>query len=189
MRRFIPPSSIEEPVWQRLGRGRPRDVPATAWSWLADTGSLTQRVQAACADRFEVRLLGQRWGAALPSERHALRGGLRGRVLIREVELLCGGAPRVFARTVIPYRSLSGAARQLGRLGVRPLGAVLFAHPSTRRDKVEFARLSPADPLYAAAVANLPGEPPTVLWGRRTVYRYVGKPLLVNEIFLPDLIG
>jgi len=189
VRRFIPPSSIAEPVWQRLGRRRPRDVPAPAWSWLADTGSLTQRVKAACVGRFEVRLLRQTWGAPLPSERRILRGGLRGRVLIREVELLCDGAPRVFARTVIPFRSLSGAARQLGRLGVRPLGAVLFAHPATRRDKVEFARLSPADPLYAAAVAHLPGELPTVLWGRRTLYRYAGKPLLVNEIFLPGLIG
>ncbi len=188
MRRSTPPSSIAEPVWQRLGRRRPRDVPAVAWSWLADTGSLTRRVQAACAGRFEVRLLGQTWGTALPSERHLLRGGLRGRVLIREVELMCDGAPRVFARTVIPFRSLSGAARQLGRLGVRPLGAVLFAHPATRRDKVEFARLSPADPLYAAAVGHLPGEPPTALWGRRTVYHYAGKPLLVNEIFLPDLL-
>lgn len=189
MRRFIPPSSIAEPVWQRLGRRRPRDVPATAWSWLADPGSLTGRVQGACAGRFEVRLLGQVWGTALPSERRILSNGLRGRVLIREVELLCDGAPRVFARTVIPFRSLAGAARRLGRLGVRPLGAVLFAHPATRRDKVEFARLAPADPLYAAAVGHLPGEPPAVLWGRRTLYHYAGKPLLVNEIFLPGLIG
>jgi len=189
VRRFIPPSSIAEPLWQRLGRRRPRDVPAIAWSWLADTGSLTQRVQGACAGRFEVRLLGQSWGTALPSERHILRGRLRARALIREVELLCDGTPRVFARTVIPFRSLSGAARQLGRLGVRPLGAVLFAHPATRRDRVEFACLSPADPLYAAAVANLPGQPPAALWGRRTVYRYAGKPLLVNEIFLPGLTG
>jgi chorismate--pyruvate lyase len=66
---------------------------------------------------------------------------------------------------------------------------VLFAHPATRRDKVEFARLTPSDPLYAAAVAHLPGEPPAALWGRRTLYRYTGKPLLVNEIFLPGLIG
>lgn len=160
-----------------------------AWSWLADAGSLTRRVQGACAGRFEVRLLGQTWGAALPSERRILRAGLRGRVLIREVELLCDGVPRVFARTVIPFRSLSGAARQLGRLGVRPLGAVLFAHPATGRDMVEFARLSPADLLYAKAVGHLQGEPPAVLWGRRTLYRYAGKRLLVNEIFLPGLIG
>lgn len=189
MRRSTPPSSIAEPVWQRLGRRRPVDVPAVAWSWLADTGSLTRRVQTACAGRFEVRLLGQAWGTALPSERRVLRGRLRSRVLIREVELLCGGEPRVFARTVIPVRSLSGAARQLGRLGVRPLGAVLFAHPATRRGGVEIARLLPAHPLFAAAVAHLSGQRPAVLWGRRTVYRYAGKPLLVNEIFLPGLLS
>ena len=25
------------------------------------------------------------------------------------------------------------------------------------------------------------------LWGRRTLFRYAGKPLLVNEIFLPAI--
>jgi len=186
VRRSTPPSSIAEPVWRRLGRRRPGEVPGASWSWLADTGSLTRRLQAACAGRFEVRLLRQAWGSALPSERRVL--GHRGRALIREVELLCDGVPRVFARTVIPYRSLSGAARQLGRLGVRPLGAVLFANPSTRRGVVEFARLSPAEPLFAEAVAHLPGEPPAALWGRRTLYYYAGRPLLVNEIFLPSLL-
>lgn len=189
MRRFIPPSSIAEPSWQRLGRGRPRDVPADAWSWLADTGSLTGRVQGACAGRFEVRLLRQAWGAALPSERHALRGGLRGRVLVREVELLCDGAPRIFARTVLPARSLIGRTRELSRLGTRPLGAVLFADPTTRRGTVEFARLSPAHALFAVATAHAVGDRPAELWARRTVYRYAGRPLLVNEIFLPVLFG
>lgn len=165
-------------------------MPASAWSWITEPGSLTRRVQEGCAGWFDLRLLRQGWGDALPSERGLLRvDSRRGRDLIREVELLCEGAPRVFARTVLPARSLIGRTRELTRLGTRPLGAVLFADPSTRRGVVEFARLSPSHALFAVATAHSAGERPAELWGRRTVYRYAGKPLLVNEIFLPVLFG
>jgi chorismate--pyruvate lyase len=168
---------------------RPAAVPETAWSWITEPGSLTRRVQDGCDGAFDLRLLRQRWGEALPSERRLLLAGHHGRDLIREVELRCGGAPRIFARTVLPARSLIGRTRELARLGTRPLGAVLFADPSTRRGVVEYARLSPAHALFAVATAHAEGDRPAELWGRRTVYRFAGKPLLVNEIFLPVLFG
>ena len=168
---------------------RPAGVPEVAWSWIIEPGSLTRRVQRGCNGAFDLRLLRQGWGDALPSERRLLRSDRHGRDLIREVELRCDGAPRVFARTVLPARSLIGRARELSRLGTRPLGAVLFADPMTRRGIVEFARLSPAHGLFALAIAHAVGDRPAELWGRRTVYRYAGRPLLVNEIFLPVLFG
>ena len=168
---------------------RPSAVPAVAWSWITEPGSLTRRVQEGCAGVFDLRLLRQGWGEALPSERRLLRADRHGRDLIREVELLCDGAPRIFARTVLPARSLIGRTRELSRLGTRPLGAVLFADPTTRRSTIEFARLSPAHALFAVATAHAVGDRPAELWARRTVYRYAGRPLLVNEIFLPVLFG
>jgi chorismate--pyruvate lyase len=188
VRRSLVPRRNAEPVWRRLGGARPTAVPETAWSWITETGSLTRRVQDACAGQFELRLLRQEWGDALLSELDLLRADRHGRHLIREVELLCDGEPRVFARTVIPARSLIGRAHELSRLGTRPLGAVLFADPSTRRGAVEFARLSPAHGLFAVATAHSTGERPAELWGRRTLYRFADKPLLVNEIFLPVLM-
>jgi len=116
-----------EPVWRRLGGVRPAAVPEAAWSWITEPGSLTRRVQDGCDGVFDLRLLRQAGGEALPSERRLLRADRHGRDLIREVELLCDGAPRIFARTVMPARSLIGRARELSRLGTRPLGAVLFA--------------------------------------------------------------
>lgn len=106
--------------------------------------------------------------------------------LVREVELLCDEQPWVFARTLIPATSLVGGARRLARLGSKPLGAVLFADPSTKRAAMELARLTRRDPLFAAAVDHLPLRPGQ-LWGRRTLFWYAGKPLLVNEIFLPTI--
>jgi len=38
------------------------------------------------------------------------------------------------------------------------------------------------------ATAHAVGDRPAELWARRTVYHYAGRPLLVNEIFLPVLM-
>jgi chorismate--pyruvate lyase len=166
---------------------RPVTVPQGIWSWLADPGSLTRRVTSRCAGRFRVRVLRQGWGHPCASERRAL--GLPGRAsaLLREVELLCDGIPWVYARTVIPAQSLRGAARRLALLGDKPLGAVLFADPATTRDWVEIARLLPLHPLFHAAARDLGDARPAALWGRRTLFRFAGQPLLVNEIFLPTV--
>ena len=40
--------------------------------------------------------------------------------------------------------------------------------------------------LFESAVEDLPVRPRS-LWGRRTLFHLAGKPLLVNEIFLPGI--
>lgn len=106
--------------------------------------------------------------------------------LVREVYLMCDDKPWVFARTVIPAGTLKGGRRRLANLGKRPLGAVLFADRSMRRSPVEIACLSPGQPLFARAVAPL-CVTPEAIWGRRSVFRLSGQPLLVSEIFLPGI--
>lgn len=155
-------------------------------SWLFDTASLTQRLRQACRGRLEVRVVGQTRGRPLRDERMALGMRRPGDALIRMVYLVCDGRPWVFARTVIPLRTLSGAQRRLKRLGSKPLGEVLFADKSMRRDEMEAARLAAGQPVFEMAAQRL--EPrPREIWGRRSVFYLQGKPLLVSEMFLPDL--
>ena len=185
MHRANPRNTSLEPNWGPMDR-RALAVSRGLFHWLQERGSLTRRVMGVCPGRFRVRLLHQGWGRPLYSEGRLLRMR-RGEVaLVREVELLCDETPWVFARTLIPAGSLRGAARRLARLGERPLGAVLFSDPNTRRELVQAVRLSPRHPLHAAASHNL-DHPAGLLWGRRSLYYYAGKPLLVNEIFLPDI--
>lgn len=106
--------------------------------------------------------------------------------MVREVELLGDGTPWVFARTLVPVSSLRGSARRLATLGNKPLGAVLFSDPSMRRGQIQIARLLPRHPLFIAATESLE-QKPAELWGRRTLFYLAGKPLLVNEIFLPNI--
>jgi chorismate--pyruvate lyase len=160
-------------------------APLAVWDWLLDPGSLTRRLQLACGTQFHVRVLRQGWGRPLASERQTLNIKRGERAVIREVRLMCGERPWVFARTVIPVRSLRGAQRRLAHLGSKPLGAALFADPHVHRGEVEVAHIGPDERLFARAVGTAPYH--QAIWGRRSVFWSQGKSLLVSEIFLPAL--
>jgi chorismate--pyruvate lyase len=173
------------PRWS--SRPRPRAYPAGLADWLFDAGSLTRRLRRACPNRFQVRVLRQ--GRMRPGRDEARALALRpdAWTWIREVQLLCGDRPWVFARTVIPASTLNGRGRRLTRLGTRPLGEVLFADPDVVcRGPVEIARIVAGQTLHHRAFTGF-AEPPDPIWGRRSVFRIDGRPLLVCEIFLPDL--
>ncbi len=174
-----------EPDWAPSGRLSCLSVPPGIKRWLCDKGSLTAGLKALAPDDFRVRVLAQGWGKPLLSEQKLLGMGSGEMAIVREVELLCGGEPWVFARTLIPARSLRGAARRLTFLGDRPLGEVLFADPQLRRGEIQMARITPRHKIFSRATRHLDscGE----IWGRRSLFRLAGKPLLVNEIFLPHL--
>lgn len=156
------------------------------WNWLLDPSSLTRRLQKACAGQFKVHVLNQNWGRPYREEARVL--GLRGGAYanVREVYLLCHGQPCVFARTVIPARTLNGRYRRLTRLGSKSLGAVLFADKFTRRSDLEIACILPGQCLFERAVHGLRSRPP-LIWGRRSLFHLAGKPLLLSEIFLHDM--
>ena len=106
--------------------------------------------------------------------------------LVRQVYLLCDHRPLVYARTVIPLSTLSGPERHLACLGNRPLGAVLFAAPNMSRDEIEVACIRPGQRIFTRAT-NALAVKPEAIWGRRSVFYLSGKPLLVNEVFLPGI--
>jgi chorismate--pyruvate lyase len=171
-----------EPKWQDWALLRHGQVPINLYPWLMDRGSLTRSIQRNCPGRFQVKVRDQTIKHPLPSERRLL-GLRRGAItLIREVELQCADRPWVFARTLIPLATLHGIGKKLAYLGDRPLGAILFADPTVRRQHVEIARLLPHHALFRQVSCLNPS--PLALWGRRTLFLLADKPLLVNELFL-----
>jgi chorismate--pyruvate lyase len=175
-----------EPRWQTPARFRHTGASADMLDWLLDATSLTQRLIAACEGKFAVHLCDQDWRPPMLNEARRLKVRPGRRAFVRQVYLLCDGCPWVFARTVIPVSTLTGPRRHLSKLGNKPLGAVLFADPSMRRSPVEIARLDASQPLFKQATALL-NEKPEHIWGRRSVFRLHGHPLLVSEIFLPGV--
>ena len=161
-------------------------VPAALRPWLAERGSLTARLAAACPGRLRVAVLAEGW--ALPAAEEARRLGLRrgARAWVRHVHLLCGRTPWLFARTVVPAATLRGAGAGLRRLGERPLGELLHRSPGVGRSALEVAPLPAGHPLHRLA---WPRGGAAAIWGRRSVYTMRGRALLVSEFFLPPLAG
>ena len=148
--------------------------------WLEESGSLT----ACLEEKFgpvRVTVLYEGRGRLLPSERMRLGLNSKGWIWVREVLLKAHGFPLVAARTVAPISTLKGVGTAFAHLGNRPLGELLFTHPEVERGAMEWVRLHPRD----WAMVNVPYPP----WGRRTLYSIGGRPLLVNEFFLPGVPG
>lgn len=155
-------------------------------SWLTDNGSLTQALKRRCPDLRVVRLrqdLGLPYFDELPPL--ALKPRRLG--LIRDVLLTCAGRPLVYAHSVIPTAGLAGPWRRLTRLGNRPLGEALFNDPLVQRHPLQYRRLDGRHPLYRAAIEHLTVKP-AALWARRSVFVRDDHPILVTEVFLPEVL-
>jgi chorismate--pyruvate lyase len=177
---------MRTPRWQSRRQLVGLHIPLYLRPWLFEEGSLTRRLVGHCADRFTLELLSSRWARPLPDEHRALGLGSGRTALVRQVYLRCGALPLVFARSVVPPRSLHGGNQRLARLGARPLAAVLFSPVRVGRGPIEVAPLSRADRLHGLATRDRVAEVPA-LWARRSLFFPAGRPVLVTEVFLPGL--
>jgi len=156
---------------------------STVKDWLFDAGSLTARIIDNCDDEFSVKVLSVKSATPTPDEVQALKLKPRSQAIVREVLLLCGNQPMVYARTIIPVSSMRGALRGIVKLGNKSLGAVLFADKKMQRKPMEITTLSAAHKCHVWTGC----QNKEAIWGRRSVFILKNKELLVSEFFLPDL--
>ena len=179
MRSFVT-SIPSDPFWRlspaASGRYRP---------WLTDRGSLTARIASRCPG-VRVELLFQGLRRADRDERF-LFASRRTRVLVREIFLYCGERPVVFAHTILHPNALCGAWRSVAKLGNRPLGAALFADPRISRYPLRQSKLAAGHEL-TRRVKELRPQLTRALWARRSLFRLHDSPILVTEVFLPDIL-
>jgi len=152
-------------------------------SWLLDPNSLTARLKSHC-QQFRVELLGQRIETCQANEAVPLIP-IGEQVLVREVLLFCDDKPQVFARSLLPLASLTGAEQALANLGTQSLGQVLFNNPSLERQTIEVAEFD-NNSSVAKLACDLQLNVEKILWGRRSIFVLESKPLMVAEVFLPD---
>jgi len=164
--------------WRPLRAGLALPHAPTLHAWLGSAASLTRRLQQACgSETLQVRLLQQQWRLVTAPELAPFARAVPRRMLQREVLLCCGEQPWVYAVTLLPVATLRHSQWQFGRLGARPLGALLFADPTLWRGGVEVTRVT----MARAGEGWRQGER---LWARRSLFRRGGWPLLVSELFL-----
>ena len=173
----IPRDTLWQPAPSAAGRYHP---------WLTDRGSLTARIKSRCPGvRVEVVFQGLRRPDR--DERFVFAHRGRARVLVREVLLICENRPVVFAHTVLEPADLSGPWRSIATLGSRPLAAALFADPRIRRYPLRIRKLGRHHELHRRVSANV-GDAAARLWARRSLFRLHDSPILVTEVFLPEIL-
>ena len=153
---------------------------------LLERGSLIKHLEEFSPQEISLSLETQLWKRPHPDESELLDLRSGGYGLLRESFLTCNAHPWVYARCIIPPRTLLGS-RRLAHWGNKPLGYYLFSDKMTYRGKIEIARIEisniPYDPIY-----NLAIEEDHILWGRRSIFYIRNKPLLLIEILLPEAI-
>lgn len=140
--------------------------------WVLDTESLTERLSAAVED-FAVHLVQQAPLSLHIAERDALQ---MDDYTVREVVLHDAGRPLVFARSVIPQSMCQG---EFVGLGNQPLGKILFNDDRFKRQPFCLTRIDSASEFAKAWQAS------TDLFGRRSIFAFEQKQILVAEYFLP----
>ncbi|MDG1581254.1 chorismate lyase [Pseudomonas sp. GOM6] len=173
----MPSSALAHPPrWLNAVQLHPAPAPLQR-DWLFGQDSLTRRLTALSAGRFTVQPLVQGWQSLRQDECLALQVPSGSQGWVREVFLQGDGDNWVFARSVAARAALEGSGLDLGKLGSRSLGELLFSDRAFARGELQVCR-------YPAAW--LPAEVRTEqLWGRRSCFRRDGLGVLVAEVFLP----
>ena len=178
MRTKIP---ISEPDWHELTPFSAAAGPVSLRAWLLDQKSLTASLKQLCADNLSVEIVSQSIENPRPSECELFPEQKDDRFLVREVMLLGSSNPWIYARSILPEGAMSGELSALRKLGNNPLGAWLFSQPSLSRGVMQVAMVR---------AEHIPALDPKLasnsMWGRRSVFFVMDKPILVTEIFLPN---
>jgi len=149
--------------------------------WLLDKDSLTQRLTHLAGGDFAVCPLQEGWQSLRDDECAALNVPPASTGWVREVYLLGGGRPWIFARSVATQMALEKNDFKLNQLGKRSLGELLFCQQDFIRGEIELCRYPPS--LLPQAVRS------DGLWGRRSRFSRGTLALLVAEIWLPELVA
>jgi chorismate--pyruvate lyase len=173
---------MRDPYWQSLLLDSADYAP-----WLRDHGSLTRRIQQRC-EIFAVQPLRSGLARVAYDEAALLGFSSDRQAFSREVFLVADGRPVVFAHSTCAREHLRGAWLAMRGLGNRSLGTLLFTHPLVIRQPLHYKALQSHHPLYKSA-AKVLNHTPERLWARRSLFYLHDAPLLVTEVFLPEILA
>jgi chorismate--pyruvate lyase len=149
------------------------DKPDRSWSdWLLAAGSLTQILVKKSENQFAVKLIAEEWLLLPATDLRGQFGPLADshKFWSRKVILQGRGIDWVMAHTLVPEHSFLSPLKEILTLQTSPLGEYLFSHPDLIRGAIELVGISKD------------------CWGRRSHFFLFGKPIMVAEFFLPQLI-
>lgn len=155
--------------WVDLNHASLHKAPHIWHDWLSDTGSLTQLIANRTQSSVSVEIVEDKNQNVLSDESLLFEKALF-HCRVREIYLCVDDIPVVAARSILPTYSSTGINRDVLQLGTRPLGEALFKTGKA--------------PILRRQITHISG----LGWGRRTLYKLRGHPILISEVFLPELL-
>lgn len=149
---------------------------------LSDRGSLTDRFRQMIGATPHLNRLSQGRQFVSLQEREILGIPARQMALVREIKMGDGHKDWMFARTIVPIKTLNGSAKRISYLNETPIGQILFGRNGAVRQSMQ-VELTCLLPKAALDLGILPTFP---LWQRQSIFEFQSGPLMVTELFLPD---
>jgi chorismate--pyruvate lyase len=135
-------------------------------SWLLEQGPITKRIKS--MKEFRLELIQDELSDVNEDEILFLNIHTK-EIRVREVILYGNENPMVFARTIIPSTTIEKGLKELGTLGNKPLGDILFEKDIFSKNDIVFATFYDGKNLF---------------WGRKIKYTVKDQPFSVMEVFL-----
>ena len=175
--------------WQNVDDSAIRELPFHVAEWLAEFGSLTEKL-ARIVGKVRLDVLLEAADRLTTEEANLLEVDKDIECQVREVVLHGPQKPWIFARTSMPM----SCKHLIEKLGNKPLGSILFSDEELRRQCLQVCQLETDSELYQSAYQYLVKEHLLVkteiptLWARRSLWKKEGEKqgMLVCEVFLPD---
>ena len=140
-------------------------------SWLVEKGPITKRIKS--EESFQLNLLKDEISYVEDVEKEFL-DVISNNIKVREVILMGNNIPRVYAKSLIPIRTIDEGFSKLGKLGTKPLGDILFEKEIFKKTDMVYAQFQNKDSMF---------------WGRKTKYLVKNMPLSVMEVFLINSVN
>lgn len=150
--------------WQFCGHNTKQNCPRSWQKCLENPLSLTKRMETLFKGPIRIFVLKEGWQLVKTQGAKKMAWG-------REVLMVAGEMPLLFAKTTIPLKSAQGRLRLVRKLGDKALGKLLYAEPSLRRTTIKIHPL------------------PDHLWGRQSTFLFSGATLYLEEYFLSPLLA
>lgn len=168
-------------IWQKATPALKNQMKPSTQQWLLKPYVLSKHLKAVALDyQFERLSQGK---AQFHSDESSLLGVSTG--IIREIAQKDADQVLVFGRVCIPEKTYLAYEAEFGSLAENPIGeSLLYFNPEVRRGPFQYAQIPRSDKGFAHCFAKTKNE---TLWARRSLFYWRGFPLLVTEVFMPDL--
>jgi len=155
---------------------------AKSLALLTEQGSLTELMKELMGASPVLKCMTEGRGRVNREEQQLLAIPPRQMAHVREITMGTAQNDWLFARTIIPTKTLKNGAKRLSQMKGVPLGKVLFGQMKAQRTQMRL------DLVFVDEVGleDLGIAIDFPLWQRRSVFQLNTGPLLITEIFLPD---